>query len=78
MRFVEMIYRCRCMDKEAILQMRERGKREDIVDYMRAVQSELAIDHARRSPLCVAPATEYLKLPIEAGAPIGTARGGTA
>jgi hypothetical protein len=78
MRFVELRYKCRCMAAEVSVQMRERGKVEPIERYMHAIQSELSVDHARRSPLCVAGKMEYVKLPVEPGEAIGTAKGGNA
>lgn len=78
-RYIEIIYKCRCMDAEATLQMRERRIHEDLADYMQDIQKTLGKDHSQRSPVCVAGYVEYVKIPADdPEAPIGTAKGGTA
>lgn len=77
-RFIDIKYKCRCMDGEATFQMRERRRTEDIADYMRDVQVALGKDHRQRSPLCVSDKTDYLKIQIEPDGQIGSAKGGTA
>lgn len=79
MRYLEVMYKCRCMGKEATVLMPERQPDEEIVDFMERVQHKLAADHIVRSPQCKAEAMEYAKVPVDRKRDlIGGAEGGTA
>lgn len=77
MRWTEIKYKCSCMTAETSIQVPERGKAEDIRDFMNRVQLAIGKDHRERSPLCLATKMEYAKVPVE-GDVIGGAVGGTA
>jgi len=67
-------YRCACMIEEATLTVRERGPREDIVDWMEgAVQIALTDDHRSRSPRCRNEAMDYAKIFYDQDRRIGDA-----
>ncbi len=58
-------YKCRCMAEEAQVFVRDRGKDQDVVDWVeRTVGKALAADHRSRSPLCRADKTDYIKIPL--------------
>jgi hypothetical protein len=76
-RWIEIRYKCSCLDKEAKFQMSERHFDEDILDFMTRVQKYAGFDHRSRSPDCTSTTMEYLKVPVE-GDTIGGATGGTA
>lgn len=66
----EVIYKCRCMATERTLNVRNREPDEDITDYMEdVVRREITDDHRMQSPICMAPALEYAKLPMPENAP---------
>lgn len=74
-RQIEIRYKCRCLPREVSFHMRERLSHEPIEDFMKHVQLAISVDHNNRSPLCLARALEYAKLPAE-GDGIGTTKGG--
>jgi hypothetical protein len=76
-RWIDIRYKCRCLDVEVSFQMRERQPDEEIVVYMEHVQRAIGVDHTNRSPQCTAAAMEYAKVPV-VGDTIGGAEGGTA
>jgi hypothetical protein len=60
-----VIYKCKCLQDEVTFQVRARGPHQDIANWMRnQVEPGLSRDHRERSPLCMATAVEYLKLPV--------------
>lgn len=67
---ISIRYKCRCMAKEAAVDIRDREDGEDIIRWMNcAVQPGLGEDHRRRSPSCRASKTEYVKIPARENAP---------
>jgi len=75
-RWIDVIYKCKCFQKEIAFPLRERERTEDIEDFMNRVTYAIAADHLKRSPLCQATTMEYAKIPAADG--IGVAYGGTA
>ena len=67
---VEIRYKCKCMSCEANLSVPFRRRGEDIVEWMETcVQRAIYLDHRQRSPLCLATALEYAKIPAPDSAP---------
>lgn len=72
---IELRYKCDCFPEERTLMVRERSADENVIEWMEeVVRPELAKDHHRRSPLCMASAVEHLKIPFDHGMPIGARR----
>lgn len=62
---IGVIYTCDpCGIKDAVVQVRERGATETVVEWMGAVQLALGLYHAARSPQCGATEATYAKIPI--------------
>lgn len=76
-KWLDIIYKCRCMPKERTIQVRERLDDEDIIDFMHHVQNAIGVDHNNLSPRCNATSMEYAKVPVD-GDKVGGTRGGTA
>jgi hypothetical protein len=51
------------MPAEVEVYVRERGFREDIGEWLEAMQSVITLDHRNRSPLCLSNVMEYAKIP---------------
>lgn len=80
-RYVEVVYRCRCMPGDAAVQVRERLSHDTADWWVRHVMAHaITVDHRRRSPLCQSEKMMYAKIrmPSAPDAPIGAAEGGTA
>lgn len=67
-------YKCRCMPEEATFEMPARRFNEDIADFMERMRKWLGEDHGQRSPFCRSGVTEYVKMRIPEGRPIGSSR----
>lgn len=78
MKTLSVIYKCKCMKNEAIVELRERLPSEEMDSYMEHLQMFLSADHANRSPLCAADRMEYVKLPVPSEKGIGFTAGGDA
>lgn len=78
MRTVSIIWKCQCMSKERAFEMRERGRREAIRDWMEDVQHVLTGEHDKASPLCTSGKVEYIKIEHQTGEMVGKAGGGNA
>lgn len=61
---LEVRYKCRCMEAEAIVGVPYREKDEDLLIWMNGVQRAIGTNHHSRSPYCRATAMEYAKLPM--------------
>lgn len=78
MRYIEVRYKCKCMKEEAVFQVPERHSTDDLIEWMEGpVRLALWRDHHKRSPLCVSPATDYIKIPLD-GEFVGQGKGGLA
>lgn len=63
---MEIRYKCRCMAKEAAIEVNDRLEGQDVVDWMKGeVTVEVSLDHRTRSPLCHETKMEYVKLPYD-------------
>jgi hypothetical protein len=77
-RFVEVRYKCACLKEEATVHVPERGRGDDVADWVgETVGQAIGADHRKRSPLCQATKMEYAKIPAD-GEFIGQGKGGTA
>lgn len=65
MSWIDVVYKCHCMSKEATLPIAARNRNEDILDFMGRIGVAIGNDHRKRSPLCKATHMEYAKIPIE-------------
>lgn len=65
-------YKCSCMQDEGTFEMPARRFNEDISDFMTRMQKWLGEDHSLRSPFCQATKTEYVKIAVPEGRPIGS------
>lgn len=78
MRYVEVLYKCRCMKAAATVHVPERHATDDVVEWVGlTVGKVIADDHRARSPLCTATVMEYAKFEV-GGDFIGQGKGGTA
>lgn len=66
-------YECAC--GEGTFRVRNRGEREDVLDWMEAVRTAMGEAHDRMAPNCPA-RTADLFIPIDADTEIGKARTG--
>lgn len=67
---IKVVYKCACMNKEASVDVPFRRADEDIHAWFEnCVQQAIFLDHRKRSPLCRATATEYVKIPAPESAP---------
>lgn len=67
---ISILYRCRCMDAEAAVPVRDRLAVEDVVAWVdNVVRPALGADHQLRSPACRSTTTEYVKIPVPENAP---------
>ncbi len=67
---VAVRYQCRCMIAEVVVEVPYRGAGQDVVEWVEeVVGGAVTRDHAARSPLCTATATEYVKIPAPENAP---------
>lgn len=65
-----VFYKCRCMRAEAPVEVRERRKGEDIVEWMEsAVSRAISAHHSNTNALCMATAREHVKIPAPESAP---------
>lgn len=70
---IELRYKCYCSPEERVLAVREREPGEDIRRWMKQIAvPQLTADHRKRSPLCQSAAMEYMKIPMDEDAPIGS------
>lgn len=68
---IKLTYKCKCMREEVTFECASRREGESVTDYMVFVQIAVTADHRTRSPLCISPALDYLKMPIEDNKGIG-------
>lgn len=62
---IEIVYKCRCMAKEASVYVEERGADEGIDRFMARLQASVGDHHRANSPLCAGGVAEYVKVPFE-------------
>jgi hypothetical protein len=76
MKTIALTWKCRCMLEEAVVDVRARARGDDIAEWMEEVVTPaISRAHRARSPLCVSPAVEYLKLPVPpGGGPVGSSK----
>ena len=65
---IKVAYKCRCMQHEAEVEVPERPPGSDLMIWMGVMRSTLGMDHAYRSPGCIATELEYAKIPVAEGA----------
>lgn len=63
-RWIEIHFKCACMPAESVIQMRERGEIEDIIEFILRATEAICAEHTRLSPLCVRDTMEYAKIPV--------------
>lgn len=56
-----------CGIKDAAFEVRERGKVEDILEWMKMVTLAVSVTHRKLSPLCDAQKLTALKIPLPSG-----------
>jgi hypothetical protein len=67
---MKIIYKCRCMSRDAEVEVRDRRDDEDIIEWMEtAVSPALGAYHIRNHPMCRATKSEYVKIPMPENAP---------
>jgi hypothetical protein len=66
---MDVTYKCACMSKEATVVVPDRHPKGDLMEWMELVQHCIGVDHRARSPICVATAMEYAKIPFDEAAP---------
>jgi hypothetical protein len=67
-------YKCSCMKDEVAFDMPARRFNEDLERFMPRMQKWLGEDHAQRSPFCRTSKTEYVKMEMPEGRPIGSSK----
>lgn len=67
-----ILYKCACMKEETALEMPARHFNEDMPAFMARVTKWLGEDHSLRSPFCRSDKTEYVKIEVPEGRPIGS------
>lgn len=77
-KWLELKYRCSCMDAETSCAMPARGDGETIEDFMTRLRIVLGNDHRSKSPNCRAEKVEHVKLPLADRGVVGGVDGGTA
>lgn len=78
MRYVEVIYKCKCLTGEITVQVPERDITDDVAEWVRVtIAGVVGADHRARSPLCMLDKVEYVKIPAD-GDFLGQAKGGNA
>lgn len=67
---MRVLYRCKCMDGEAGVEVRNRIEGEDVVYWVeQVVGAAVGADHRSRSPMCPSSTMEYVKIPAPENAP---------
>lgn len=65
---INVLYTCdACGIKDAEVEVRDRGKSEDIAAWMRDLTVALGRDHAQKSPFCRATTLTNAKIPLPPG-----------
>lgn len=63
---ISVNYKCSCMEEEATVIVVGRSPEVDVVRWMESnVAPVISADHKRRSPICMATKTQYVKIPVE-------------
>lgn len=70
-KLIDVVYKCKCFDKEHHFMLPERAADENVVDFMGRVQRGLSTAHAAISPKCQEAAMEYVKIPYKDDKPLG-------
>lgn len=68
---MRITWKCKCMAMEAELDVPDRRPYTQITDWMAIVGQCISFDHKELSPECTETSVEYVKVPLEEGAPIG-------
>ncbi len=68
---MDIFYKCECMAKEAKLTVPDRQPLGDLSQWLDAIRVCLHMDHSARSPLCLATASDYVKLPYDPDLGVG-------
>lgn len=68
--YLEVRYKCVCMETEVAVRLPFRAADRDVVDWMREdVGAAISADHRARSPTCARRTMAYVKIPNPESAP---------
>ena len=71
---IDVIYKCRCMNREVGVYVRDREPFEEIDSYISGpIRQAISDDHYKRAPRCEALITEYVGLPFDVNDPAARA-----